>query len=133
MELTFASFQKRDDWAATFETSPLSRTRLRRASNDYCLSVFSKYFSHGVGDFAYGGIGFNRGKNSRHKIFSGAGGFLDLFEGGSPAIGIPAGAQRMKSFNLPTFQGFIDVLDQDGRFVLHGKAVYADHHSFPTR
>jgi hypothetical protein len=45
---------------------PLIADRLE----DQCFLVFSEHFSHGVGDFAYRGVGFNRCQDSRHQIFS---------------------------------------------------------------
>jgi hypothetical protein len=37
-----------------------------RLSDNHCFFVFSKYFSHGVGDFAYRGVRFYGGDDVRH-------------------------------------------------------------------
>ena len=51
---------------------PLAELRVngeaRCALNHHRLFIFSKYFSHGVGYFTYGGVGFDCSDDMRHQI-----------------------------------------------------------------
>jgi hypothetical protein len=48
------------------------------ASDDDGFLVFAEDVAEGVGDFAYGGVGFNGGEDGGEEIFCGGGAALEF-------------------------------------------------------
>src|SRR5216683_656781 len=87
-----------------------------RASDDNRFLVFAEDAAEGVGDFADGGVGFDRGEDGGKEIFSGGGAALELGEGGLGAGGVAFGAQGVQAGNLGALDFGVYAKSGDGAF-----------------
>src|ERR1700674_3312841 len=92
---------------------PISRQHCScnaRRSNYYCFLIFPEHPSHGIGDLTHGGIGLDRGQNSRHKILSRACRLFHLLHRFLPRPSIAPRAKGPHSLDLLRLQSRIDLL-----------------------
>src|SRR5262249_38667105 len=92
--------------------------------------IFAEDASHGVGDFADSGAGFDRVENSRHEVLAGLGGVTNRRDSALPRSGIAFGAQGADTLDLLALERLVDSLNRDWILVLLRKAVHADDRCF---
>ena len=70
--------------------------------------VFAEDVAEGVGDFAYGGEGFDGGEDGGEKIFGGPGAALEFGEGGLRFGVVAFGAEGLEAGDLRAFDFWLN-------------------------
>ena len=92
--------------------------------------VLAVHSTHGIGDFADGGVGFDCLDNSWHQVTGTTRGVFHLLECRLPLCPIALGAHRTQSLDLLVFQGFVDPLQRYRLLLVELQSVYAHNYGF---
>jgi len=92
--------------------------------------IFTENLAEGVGDFAYGGVGFDSGEDGREEILSGMGAALEFGEGGTDFGGIAFGAKGVQAHDLGAFDLRIDAQRGDLAVFFGDKFIDANNDLF---
>src|SRR5579859_7470983 len=77
-----------------------AEARINFMSDDDRFLIFAEDASERVGDFTYGGVGFDGGEDGGEEVFGGGGAALEYGQGGSRSGGIASGAKGVQAGDL---------------------------------